>query len=92
LQLKQLIKHEGKTMKAWTTQFVTSLWASGGFDAIAELHNRELEQLEGQMNNSSKESQLDNGENISADRATLSGGTGPDRQRRVHENPQSLLH
>ena len=79
-------------MKAWTTQFVTSLWASGGFDAIAGLHNRELEQLEGQMNNNSKEAQLDNGENMSADRATLSGGADPDRQCRVRENLQGLLH
>lgn len=58
-------------MKAWTMEFVTSLWASGGFDAIAELHNRELEQLKGQMNN--KEAQLDNSENISAGRAVLFG-------------------
>ena len=43
-------------MKPWTTQFVTCLWASGGFDGIAELHNRELgKQLNGQMNNNSEE-------------------------------------
>jgi hypothetical protein len=78
-------------MKAWTTQFVTFLWASGGFDAIAELHNRELEQLKGQMNNC-KEAQLDNSENISAGRATLFGAAGPDRQRPVRENLQDLLH
>ena len=66
-------------MKPWTTQFVTSLWASGGFDAIAQLHNRELEQLKGQMNNNSKEAQLDNSENISAGR------------RRVRGNLQCLL-
>jgi hypothetical protein len=67
-------------MKAWTTEFVAILWVSGGFHAIAELHNRELEQLKDQMNNNSKEAQLDNSENISARRATLSGGIGPDRQ------------
>jgi len=78
-------------MKAWTTQFVTFLWASGGFDAIAGLHNRELEQLEGQVN-SGKEAQLDNSENISAGRATLSGGADLDRQGRVRENLQGLFH
>jgi hypothetical protein len=39
-------------------QFVTSLWASGGFDAIAELHNRELEQLKDQMNNFDKRAEF----------------------------------
>jgi len=62
-------------MKPWTTEFVTSLWASGGFDAIAQLHNRQLEQLKRQMNNNSQEAQLDNSENISAGR------------RRVRESP-----
>jgi hypothetical protein len=67
-------------MKPWTTEFVTSLWASGGFDAIAQLHNRQLEQLKGQMNNNnSKEAQLDNSESISAGR------------RRVRGNLQCLL-
>jgi hypothetical protein len=42
-------------MKPWTTEFVTSLWASGGFDGIAELHNRELGQLKGKMNNNGEE-------------------------------------
>jgi hypothetical protein len=42
-------------MKPWTTEFVTSLWASGGFDGIAELHNRELERLKGKMSNNSEE-------------------------------------
>jgi hypothetical protein len=59
-------------MKPWTMQFVTSLWASGGFDAIAQLHNRELEQLKGQINNNSKETQPDNSENISAGRTPCS--------------------
>jgi hypothetical protein len=36
-------------MKRWTTQFVTAIWASGGFDAIAQLHNRELDQLKGEI-------------------------------------------
>ena len=44
-------------MKPWTTGFVTSLWASSGFDGIAELHNRELGQLKGKMNNSSEEAE-----------------------------------
>lgn len=64
-------------MKPWTMEWVTSLWASGGFDAIAKLHNRELEQLKDQMDNSSKKAQLDNSENMPADRAALSGGAGP---------------
>ena len=79
-------------MKAWTTQFVTLLWASGGFDAIAELHNRELEQLKGQMNNNNREAQLDNSENISAGRAALSGEAGPLRQCRVRGTLQDSLH
>jgi len=58
----------GRKMKPWTTQFVTCVWASGGFDSIAELHNRELEQLKGQMNNNSEEADHHNSENISADR------------------------
>ena len=78
-------------MKVWTTPFVTFLWASGGFEAIAELHNRELEQLKGQMNDSSEEEQVDNSENISAGRVTLLGGTGPDRECRVRENHQDLF-
>jgi hypothetical protein len=44
-------------MKPWTTEFVTSLWASGGFDGIAELHNRELGQFKGKMNNNSEEAE-----------------------------------
>ena len=44
-------------MKPWTTEFVTSLWASSGFDGIAELHNRELGQLKGQMNNNGEEAE-----------------------------------
>jgi hypothetical protein len=49
---------KGRKMKPWTTQFVTCLWASGGFDGIAELHNRELgKQLKGQMNNDSEEAE-----------------------------------
>ena len=79
-------------MKAWTSQFVTFLWASGGFDAIAGLHNRELEQVKGQMNNNSKEAQLDISENISAGRVPLSAEAGPDRPSRVCENLQGLLH
>jgi hypothetical protein len=59
-------------MKPWTMQFVTSLWASGGFDAIAQLHNQELEQLKGQINNNSKKAQLDNSENICAGRTPCS--------------------
>ena len=74
-------------MKPWTTQFVTSLWASGGFDTIAALHNRELEQLKGQMNENRTEAQLDNGENISF-RAIRTDGVGPVRQCRVRENRQ----
>jgi hypothetical protein len=42
-------------MKPWTTEFVTSLWASGGFDGIAELDNRKLAQLKGRMTNDSEE-------------------------------------
>jgi len=49
---------KGRKMKPWTMQFVTCLWASGGFDGIAEAHNRELgKQLKGQMNNDSEEAE-----------------------------------
>ena len=48
-----------------------------GVDAIAKLHNRELEQVKDQMNKSSKKAQLDNSKNMPADRADLSGGAGP---------------
>ena len=44
-------------MKPWTTEFVTALWASSGFAGIAELHNRELGQLQGRMNNNSEEAE-----------------------------------
>jgi hypothetical protein len=47
--LKQSTKHERPKMKRWTPQFVTAIWASGGFNAIAQLHNRELDQLKGEM-------------------------------------------
>ena len=67
---------KGPKMKPWTTQFVTCLWGSGGFDGIAQLHNRELEQLKRQMNNNSKQAEDDNSENIFADRPALRGGLG----------------
>ena len=31
--------------KHWTREFVAALWHNGGFESIAELHNRQLEQL-----------------------------------------------
>ena len=63
-------------MKPWTTQFVTRLWANGGFEGIAQLHNRESEQLKRQMNNNGNQAKDDNSENISADRHALRGGLG----------------
>jgi len=30
--------------KHWTREFVAPLWHNGGFESIAELHNRQLEQ------------------------------------------------
>jgi hypothetical protein len=44
-------------MKQWTAEFVTSLWASGGFDGIAELHNRKLGQLKRKMNDNREEAE-----------------------------------
>jgi len=35
--------------KHWTREFVAALWHNGGFESIAELHNRQLEQLAFQM-------------------------------------------
>ena len=36
--------------KDWTREFVAALWHNGGFESIAELHNRQLvEQLAFQM-------------------------------------------
>jgi hypothetical protein len=34
-------------MKQWTMEFVAYLWASGGFQAIADAHNRETEGMDG---------------------------------------------
>jgi hypothetical protein len=31
--------------KHWTREFVAALWHNGGFESIAELHNRQLEQM-----------------------------------------------
>jgi hypothetical protein len=31
--------------KHWTREFVAALWHNGGFESIAELHNRQLEHL-----------------------------------------------
>ena len=75
-------------MKPWTKEFVTSLWASGGFDGIAELHNRELAQLKGKMNNNSEEAEHHNRENISADRRAPSLGVkgGPFLPSTIVEN------
>jgi len=34
-------------MKEWTMEFVAYLWTSGGFQAIADAHNRETEWMDG---------------------------------------------
>jgi hypothetical protein len=35
--------------KHWTREFVAALWHNGGFESIADLHNRQLEQPAFQM-------------------------------------------
>src|SRR5262249_11710202 len=36
---------DGLNEKDWTREFVAALWQNGGFESIAELHNRQLEHL-----------------------------------------------